>query len=98
MSNIHFQTIWRTGTIFFGADFDAILGILEEEEELDEQFKEAAADVSIRFFLSHPEFSEKHSGLTFVFFLKRLHTICLPLVADCTISLSCCEIFEKRGC
>lgn len=27
---------------FFGDDFDAILGILEEEEELDKQFREAA--------------------------------------------------------
>jgi len=25
---------------FFGDDFDLILGILEEEEELDEQFRE----------------------------------------------------------
>ena len=54
---------------FFGDDFDAILGILEEEEELDEQFREAADEVSIRFFLSHPEFSEKQSALTFIFFL-----------------------------
>ena len=43
---------------FFGDDFDAILGILEEEEELDEQFREAADEVSIRFFLSDPKFSE----------------------------------------
>jgi len=35
-----------------GDDFDSILGILEEEEEeLDEQFREAADEVSIRFFL-----------------------------------------------
>ena len=34
-----------------GDDFDASLGILEEEEELDEQFREAADEVSIRFFL-----------------------------------------------
>ena len=54
---------------FFGDDFDAILGILEEEEELDEQFREAADEVSIRFVLSHPEFSEKDSALTFIFFL-----------------------------
>lgn len=31
----------------FGDDFDAILDILEEEEELDEYFTEAADDVSI---------------------------------------------------
>ena len=37
---------------FFGDDFDAILGILEEEEQLDEQFREAADEVSIRFFLT----------------------------------------------
>ena len=42
--------------VFFGDDFDAILGILEEEEELDEQFRQAADQVSIGFFLSHPEF------------------------------------------
>jgi len=51
-----------------GDDFDAILGILEEEEELDEQFREAADEVSVRFFLSHPEFSEKRCALTFIFF------------------------------
>jgi len=28
-----------------GDDFDAILGIFEEEEELDEQFREAADEV-----------------------------------------------------
>ena len=51
-----------------GDDFDTILGILEEEEELDEQFREAADEVSVRFFLSHPEFSEKRCALTFIFF------------------------------
>lgn len=35
----------------FGDDFDAILDILEEEEELDEYFTEAADDVSIITFL-----------------------------------------------
>jgi len=49
-----------------GDDFDTILGILEEEEELDEQFREAADEVSIRFFLSHPEFSKKCCALTFI--------------------------------
>ena len=57
---------------FFGDDFDAILGILEEEEELDDQFREAADEVSIRFFLSRPEFNEKHSALTFIFQLDRV--------------------------
>ena len=53
---------------FFGDDFDAILGILEEEEELDEQFREAADEVSIIFFLSDPKFSEKRRALTFIVF------------------------------
>ena len=58
--------------VFFGDDFDAILGILEEED-LDEQFRQAADQVSIGFFLSHPEFSEKRCALTFIFFqLDRL--------------------------
>lgn len=57
---------------FFGDDFDAILGILEEEEEIDEQFREAADEVSFRFFLSRPEFSEKHIALTFIFQLDRV--------------------------
>ena len=43
---------------FFGDDFDAILSILEEEEELNEQFREADDEVSIRFILSHPELIE----------------------------------------
>ena len=43
----------------FGDDFDTILGILEEEEELDEQFTEAANEVSIRIFLINPEYSRK---------------------------------------
>ena len=51
---------------FFGDDFDAILGILEEE--LDEQFREAADEVSIIFFLSDPKFSEKRRALTFIVF------------------------------
>ena len=47
-----------TNSLFFlGDDFNATLGILEEE--LDKQFKEAADEVSIRFFLSRPESSEK---------------------------------------
>ena len=37
---------------FFGDDFDVILDILEEEEELDEQLREAANEVSIILFLS----------------------------------------------
>ena len=57
----------RNDLVFFGDDFDAILGILEEEEELDEQFRQAADQVSIGFFLSHPEFSEKRCALTFIF-------------------------------
>ena len=56
---------------FFGDDFDAILGILEEEEEIDEQFREAADEVSFRFFLSRPEFSEKHIALTFMHLSAR---------------------------
>ena len=32
---------------FFGDDIDAILDILEEEEDLDEQFREAVDEVSI---------------------------------------------------
>ena len=52
---------------FFGDDFDAILGILEEEE-LDEQFRKAADEVSIIFFLSDPKFSEKRRALTFIVF------------------------------
>jgi len=32
---------------FFGDDFDAILGILEDEEELDKQFGEAADEVQL---------------------------------------------------
>jgi hypothetical protein len=62
-----------TNDLFFsGDDFDAILGIFEEEEELDEQFREAADEVSIRFFLSYPEFSEKRCAFTFIFQLDRL--------------------------
>lgn len=58
---------------FFGDDFDAILGILEDEEELDKQFGEAADEVSITFFLSDPKFSEKRRVLTFIIFqLDRL--------------------------
>ena len=56
---------------FFGDDFDAILGIMEEEEEeeeLDEQFREAADEVSIIFFLGDPKFSEKRRALTFIVF------------------------------
>lgn len=33
---------------FFGDDLEAILGVLEEEEDLDEHFRKAAADVSYR--------------------------------------------------
>jgi len=54
--------------VIIGDDFDAILGILEDEEELDEQYREAADEVSIIFFLSHPEVSEKRCALTFIFF------------------------------
>ena len=77
---------------FFGDDFDAILGILEEEEELDEEFREAADEVSIRFFLSHPEFSEKGCALTFNFFqLDRLSSGIIGatfFVATCVITKS----------
>ena len=58
--------------VFFGDEFDAILGILEEEEP-DGQFRQAANQVSIGCFLSHPELSEKRCALTFIFFqLERL--------------------------
>ena len=58
---------------FFGDDFDAILGILEDEEELDKQFGEASDEESIKLFLSHPKFSEKRRVLTFIIFqLDRL--------------------------
>ena len=53
---------------FFGDDFDSILGILEDEEELDKQFGETADEVSITFFLSDPKFSEKRRVLTFIIF------------------------------
>lgn len=52
---------------FFGDDFDVILGILEEEEEIDEQFREVVDEVSFRFFFSCLEFSEKYIVLMFIF-------------------------------
>ena len=52
--------------VFFRDDFDTILGILEDEEELDIQFGEAGNEVSITFILSDPK-------LTFIIFqLDRL--------------------------
>ena len=36
---------------FFGDDFEAILDILETDENLDEQFAEAVDEVSIQLFL-----------------------------------------------
>ena len=35
---------------FFGDDFNAILDILQDKEELEEQFTEAASGVSIQIF------------------------------------------------
>ena len=67
---------------FFGDDFDAILGILEEEEQLDEQFREAADEVSIRFFLNHPEFTEKHCALTFILLHFDDYHRCCNLCSD----------------
>lgn len=52
---------------FFGDDFDVILGILEEDEEFDEQFREVVDEVSIGFFFSYLEFSEKCCVLMFIF-------------------------------
>jgi len=67
-------------------DFDAILGILEEEEELGEQSREAAVEVSIRFFLSHPEFSEKRCALTSIFFhLDRVSSSIIGAADDVII-------------
>lgn len=37
----------------FGEDFDAILGILEEDEGLEEQFESSASDVSTKLELSY---------------------------------------------
>ena len=51
---------------------------MEEEEELDEQFRQAADQVSIGFFISHPEFSKMRCALTFIFFqLDRLQSVLL---------------------
>lgn len=50
----------------FGEDFDIILGILEEEEELDEQFIEVVGEVSIGIFFSNLECSEKLSVQMFI--------------------------------
>jgi len=44
---------------FFGDNFDAILGILEEEEELDEHFKQAADEVSVIIFCSDSKYYKK---------------------------------------
>ena len=33
---------------FFGDDFDAVLGILEAEEDVEDQFQEAANKVSVK--------------------------------------------------
>lgn len=43
----------------FGDDFDVILGILENEEELDENFTEAAEEVSVITFCSYSKYNEK---------------------------------------
>lgn len=43
----------------FGDDFDVILGILENEEELDETFTEAADEVSVINFCSYSKYNEK---------------------------------------
>ena len=68
---------------FFGDDFDAILGILEDEEELDKQFGEAADEVSITFFLSDPKFSEKRCVSSI-----DCHRVSVLLVATCIITKS----------
>ena len=44
---------------FFGDDFDAVLDLLEDEEELNEQFREAAVEVSAWIIYSNLKYSEK---------------------------------------
>jgi len=44
---------------FYGDDFDAILGTLEDEEELDEHFKQAADEVSVIIFCSDSKYYKK---------------------------------------
>ena len=44
---------------FFGDDFDTILGILEDEEELDEHFKQATDEVSFIIFCSDSKYYKK---------------------------------------
>ena len=43
----------------FGDDFNTILAILEEEEELDEQVGEAADEVGIIIFFRNSQYSRK---------------------------------------
>ena len=43
----------------FEDDFGTILDILEDEEELDEQFREAAIEVSVSNFYSNLKYHEK---------------------------------------
>ena len=49
----------------FQDDFGTILEILEDEEELDEQFREAAIEVSVSNFYSILKYQEKLCLMTF---------------------------------
>ena len=49
----------------FQDDFGTILEILEDEEELDEQFREAAIEVSVSNFYSILKHQEKLPLMTF---------------------------------
>ena len=49
----------------FQDDFGTILEILEDEEELDEQFREAAIEVSVSNFYSILKYQEKLRLMTF---------------------------------
>ena len=53
-SKVHKFSRWRTWwTIYlFGDDFEAILGILEEDEAMEEEFTAVASDVSKKKLLS----------------------------------------------
>lgn len=69
---------------FFGDDFDTVL---EEEDELDEQFRGGADEVSIGFFLCHPQFSKRHHALAFIFF--QLHRLSSGIIDAAFFVVTC---------
>ena len=93
---------------FFGDDFDAVLDILEIDEELEEQFTEAVDEVSMRklcntlyepkiWLLTLTSYASHAEELIRQYLIILTKFSLIVLFLRCKITISLCVNFAKRS-